>query len=413
MKTNTPQLRFKEFTDEWQEKKLGDIVSIFGRIGFRGYTVNDIVLKGAGAIAISPSNIVDDKINYKNNTYISWNKYKESPEIKIYDKDIIFVKTGSTIGKVSIVKNLPERATINPQMVVLKNININNDFLYYLMLSVGFKKNVVKIIVGGAMPTLSQCAINKTLLNLPSSSEQQKIAEFLTVIDEKIEKLEEKKKGFEKYKKGIMQAIFSHGSTSSPQGKMRFKKENGENFPNWEEKKLGEIFEGRAERKGNKNLELLSVTLRNGIIKQSEGNKIDNSSSDTSSYKIVYAGDIVYNTMRMWQGASGLSNMTGYVSPAYTVVFPIFGSNEFYKYLFKQPRVVFDFYRYSQGLTSDTWNLKFNHFSEVAVTVPADTEEQQKIAEFLTALDKKVELINNQQEQTKLFKKSLLRKMFV
>jgi type I restriction enzyme S subunit len=334
MKTNTPQLRFKEFTDEWQEKKLGDIVSIFGRIGFRGYTVNDIVLKGAGAIAISPSNIVDDKINYKNNTYISWNKYKESPEIKIYDKDIIFVKTGSTIGKVSIVKNLPERATINPQMVVLKNININNDFLYYLMLSVGFKKNVVKIIVGGAMPTLSQCAINKTLLNLPSSSEQQKIAEFLTVIDEKIEKLEEKKKGFEKYKKGIMQAIFSHGSTSSPQGKMRFKKENGENFPNWEEKKLGEIFEGRAERKGNKNLELLSVTLRNGIIKQSEGNKIDNSSSDTSSYKIVYAGDIVYNTMRMWQGASGLSNMTGYVSPAYTVVFPIFGSNEFYKYLY-------------------------------------------------------------------------------
>ena len=96
--------------NDWEVKNIGDVCQIFGRIGFRGYTVNDIVKKEQGAITISPSNIYGDKINFAKCTYISWFKYHESPEIKIYNGDVLLVKTGSTSGKTALVKNLNEKA---------------------------------------------------------------------------------------------------------------------------------------------------------------------------------------------------------------------------------------------------------------------------------------------------------------
>jgi len=141
---------------DWVVTQIGEISQIYGRIGFRGYTVNDIVRKGEGAITISPSNIQNNRTDFAICTYISWNKYEESPEIKIEDGDIILVKTGSTVGKVAIVQNLPERATINPQIVVLKKIKIHKPFLGYLMCFEVVQDQLTAAVVGGALPTLSQ-----------------------------------------------------------------------------------------------------------------------------------------------------------------------------------------------------------------------------------------------------------------
>ena len=116
----------------WEEKTLGEICLIVGRIGFRGYTRKDIVTnKKDGAITLSPSNIVNGNMCYNNCTYISWFKYNESPEIKIQNGDILIVKTGSSYGKSAFVENLPHKATINPQFVVLKDIKINHKLLLY------------------------------------------------------------------------------------------------------------------------------------------------------------------------------------------------------------------------------------------------------------------------------------------
>ena len=113
--------------------------------------------------------------------------------------------------------------------------------------------------------------------------------------------------------------------------KLRFK-----NFDDtWNEKELGDLFIERSERGGGEKYNLLSITLRDGIKKQESSNKTDNSSEDKSNYKIVRVGDIAYNTMRMWQGASGVSDLEGIVSPAYTVVKLKSGCVDFYKYLFK------------------------------------------------------------------------------
>ena len=141
---------------EWDVVNLNDVCKIKGRIGYRGYTVDDIVKEGQGAITLSPSNINNDNLSIKKSTYISWFKYEESPEIMIFNNDILFVKTGSTYGKTAIVKNLLEKATINPQIVVLKEVSMNNLLLSYLMASPIIQRQVEQTVAGGAIPTLSQ-----------------------------------------------------------------------------------------------------------------------------------------------------------------------------------------------------------------------------------------------------------------
>ena len=126
----------------WTYKKLGEVCDIFGRIGFRGYTRDDYVNTiNEGAISLSPSNIINNQLDFSNCTYITWNKYNQSPEIKIYEGDVIFVKTAS-VGKCAYVSVLPHESTINPQFVVFKNISIFNRFLFYELLSPVFQYKV-------------------------------------------------------------------------------------------------------------------------------------------------------------------------------------------------------------------------------------------------------------------------------
>ena len=181
---------------EWKEVRLGDVCNIFGRIGFRGYTINDLVSsKDDGAISLSPTNIIDGEINVDKCSYISWNKYYESPEIMIFKNDILIVKTGSSYGRTALVKEVKHQMTINPQFVVLKNININPIYLSYYIKSKTFQNQISSIVVGSAIPTLSQKNLANLYLKIQGSQTQQEIAGILSSLDAKIEtnnKLNEK-----------------------------------------------------------------------------------------------------------------------------------------------------------------------------------------------------------------------------
>jgi len=196
---------------DWEIKNIGSICEIYGRIGYRGYTIKDIMPQGEGAITISPSNIQDGKTDFSKCTYISWFKYDESPEIKIFNGDILLVKTGSTYGKTAIIKNLFEKATINPQLVVLKNIKVDNVFLGYMMAYKIIQNQIKSTIVGGAIPTLSQQLVANYKVPLPSTKlEQNAISTALSDADALISSLErliEKKRNI---KQGIMQKLFKH-----------------------------------------------------------------------------------------------------------------------------------------------------------------------------------------------------------
>ena len=149
------------------------------------------------------------------------------------------------------------------------------------------------------------------------------------------------------------------------------------------------------------------------MIKRDEIGSKDNSSENKCNYKRVLPGDIPYNSMRMWQGASGRSDFEGIVSPAYTVLVPEKGiSSYFFAYYFKTEEMIHQFKKYSQGLTSDTWNLKYPLISEIEINFPI-LEEQEKISDFLSVIDKKINRISMEIEDINEFKKGLLQQMFV
>ena len=227
-------------------------------------------------------------------------------------------------------------------------------------------------------------------------AEQEKIAEILSAQDKVISLKEKLIEGKKRQKKYLMQQLLT--------GKNRLAGFCGE----WNYVKLGSVFEERVET-NCQNLELLSVTGTNGVVPRSTIETKDNSSEDKSKYLRICKGDIGYNTMRMWQGVSALSDYDGIVSPAYTILIPSEKvSAKYYSYLFKMHAVIFLFYRFSQGIVDDTRSLKYPEFAKLQLYVPMDKDEQEAIAKILDTTDKEIRLLQKDLEQETQKKKALM-----
>lgn len=256
---------------------------------------------------------------------------------------------------------------------------VTSDFLLQLLNGPEFKNLINRQANGSALQEISIATLRKAPVLLPPILEQQRIAETLKTWDCSIETVEAMIANACAQKQALMQQLLPQGTTPPKKRLPGFSRE-------WREIRLGAAFSERVER-GDDQLPLLSVTQASGVIPQGEAGRRNISSDDQSNYKTVRAGDIAYNTMRMWQGASALSTLTGKVSPAYTIVTPRKGHDAvFYAYLFKQPKMIHVFERHSQGLVSDTWNLKYPHLAKIRTCVP-DIEEQRAIAAAFRSLD--------------------------
>ena len=159
-------------------------------------------------------------------------------------------------------------------------------------------------------------------------------------------------------------------------------------------------------------MELLSVTMNGGVKPRSEIEGKDNSSDDKSNYKIVLTGDMVYNSMRMWQGANGISPCDGIVSPAYTVLMPKRPiCNGYFAALFKIPNLINEFRKNSQGMTSDTWNLKYPQIETIRIHIPT-LDEQEHISTMLGTLDARIAKQAQLVEVLKKYKRGVMQCIF-
>ena len=198
----------------WEYKKLGDICSIVGRIGFRGYTRDDLIEKGNGAISLSPSNIIDGKLNFDDKvSYLSWEKYYESPEIMLAEGDVVFTKTAS-IGKCALVKKLPVETTLNPQLVVLKNIQCDSSYLTYTLQDKRFQEAVLSKKGGTSIPTISQAFLGSLPVPVPPIETQKQIVAELDKINETIEDCRELLRNLDALKLSLFYDYFGDPNTN-------------------------------------------------------------------------------------------------------------------------------------------------------------------------------------------------------
>jgi type I restriction enzyme S subunit len=163
----------------WEIKRLKHIASIFGRIGFRGYTVDDIVDEGEGAIVLSPSNVKDERFSLEKRSYVSWEKYYESPEIMVSAGDILLVKTGSTFGKSTFVRTVDEPMTINPQMALIKIDKKWAEFVSFFLRTALIKATIEVSNTGSGMPTMTQENLGRFPVLIAPNDETNQIVEYL------------------------------------------------------------------------------------------------------------------------------------------------------------------------------------------------------------------------------------------
>lgn len=303
---------------------------------------------------------------------------QKSTEIEL--DDVLLNITGASIGRSAVATSEIVSGNVNQHVCIirLKDKTLSYYICAFLLSYIG-QKQIDSYQAGGNREGLNYEQIASFKIFIPSSKEIIQIWNYLSLWDTAIEKLSELIEKLKLRKRALMQQLLT--------GQKRLPGFSGE----WKEVKLGDVFDERNETNRD-DLPLLSITGDKGVIYQTDSDKRDISNDDKSKYKRIYPNDIGYNTMRMWQGRSALSELEGIVSPAYTIVTPREGVNvKFMSMLIQQPRVVYDFWTHSQGLVSDTLNCKYPDFCQVKVRIPTE-EEQTAIASVLVKADKEIEL---------------------
>lgn len=389
-----PKLRFPEFTDDWEQRKLGEIVDYNNGIGHEEY----VLPEGKYELVTLKS------INSEGEMVCSEKFVNEEFET-LQQGTLIMMLSEQAKGMLGMTTIIPcnNKYVLNQRVAALTlHDGINGSFLTKAINKMQYYFEQMG--AGTKVQNITKGHVEKCLIEIPRYEEQLVIGKFFSDIDNLITLHQRKLKNLNVLKKCVMQKLFSQ--------KVKFKADDGSEFPKWKEKRLGDVFTERTERsKGGETL--LSVTIAQGIVRQSETDKRNTASENKSNYKIVKRNDLAYNTMRMWQGAEGVSEYDGIVSPAYTVITALDGNNSyFFEILFKQTFMLQIFQRYSQGLTSDTWNLKFPAFSEIKCLVPCE-DEQNKIVECVKVLDSVIEKQKATLAAWEELKKGLLQQMFV
>ncbi len=422
-KGSVPVIRFNGFMDDWEWRKLGEIVRLNGRIGFRGYTEKDIISKeDGGVLTFSPTNIVNNRLTINcRNTYITKFKFEESPEIKIHNGDILFVKTGSTLGKSALVVGLFEDATLNPQVVVMRVQENDNKFVSAVLLSENILQQINAAKIGGAVPTLTETKIKDFDISIPSNvGEQRQIGTFFGHLDHLITLHQRKYSRLCNIKKSMLERMFPREGATVPE--IRFA-----GFTDaWEQRKLSEVATMHA-RIGWQNLRT-SEFLDSGDYMLITGTDFDNGAINYSTCYFVererYEQDKHIqikngNILITKDGTLGkVAYVQGLSMPATlnAGVFNVEIKDETEvdnKYLFQYLKAPFLMDYVDKKATGGTIkHLNQNILVDFPVLMPSKAE-QEEIGVYFDHLDHLITLHQRELERLQNIKKACLEKMFV
>jgi len=406
-----PVLRFTEFNENWNPDKLGSIASFSKG---KGISKSDIDENGAteciryGELYTEYSEVITEVVSKTN---------LDTENLILSEvNDVIIPASGETqidIATASCV--LKADVALSGDLNIIKT-EVNGVFLSYY-LNNAKKIRIARLAQGISVVHLYASQLASLNVNIPSPEEQIKIATFIMAIDKRIKILEKKKTDLEQYKKGVMQKIFSQ--------EIRFKKEDGTDFPNWEEKKLGilgKTFNGLTGKtkvdfgEGKHYIQYMQIfsdskidTTQFGLVKIEDG---ENQSR-------AQLGDVFFTTSSETPNEIGTASvLTEPVDEVYLNSF-CFGFRpnsldelvpEFSQFFFRSENVRRKIIPLAQGSTR--FNMSKIELMKLKFDVPKK-EEQQKIASFLVSIDRAIQTLVDQIEESNLFKQGLLQKMFV
>ncbi len=386
-----PKLRFKEFSGEWIEEQLGDIVtnksqkynSEKDKTAYKCIELEHLAPEIGKLLGFSES---IDAGSIKN---------------KFSAGDVLFGKLRPYLKK---YLQPSFDGVCSSEIWVLKGTGISNNFLFSLIQTKQFI-DLANQSSGSKMPRADWSVVSNGDFYIPQSEdEQQKIATFLSAVDTKINQLARKNELLEQYRKGVMQKIFSQ--------ELRFKDDDGSKFPDWEKKRGDKLFKSISNRNHNSDLPVLAISQEHGAIPRELINyQISVTDKSIDSYKIVDIGDFIIS-LRSFQGGIEYSNYKGICSPAYIVLqnsAPI--NNLFYKSYFKTEYYIQRLCEKLEGIR-DGKMISYKYFSEIEIPYPS-LPEQTKIANFLSAIDTKIDAVVQQLNKAKNFKKALLQQMLL
>lgn len=305
-----PTIRFPEFKDLWNNHKIEDM---FDRVGIPvdlddTQTYREIGIRSHGKGIFHKDETTASEIGNKRVFWV---------EPNCFVVNIVFAWERA-VAKTTEEENGMIASHRFPMYKPKKDV-VDLDYITEYFITKRGQNVLILASPGGAgrNKTLGQKEFAKSVVKLPSLPEQQKIADFLSTIDTVIEKQKATVEAWEERKKGVMQKLFSQ--------EVRFKADDGSEFPDWEEKKLGDVFEISSETNGNKydKQQVMSVSDEYGVVNQIKLQGRSFAGNDISKYKIVKKGQIVYTRSPLATKPYGIIKMvgdeTGIVSPLYIV----------------------------------------------------------------------------------------------
>lgn len=383
--SKTPKLRFKEFSGDWEEKSLEFITkeSISYGIVQAGKHIED------GVPYIKSSN-VGAKINLNELQCTSREIHYKYRRSAVHPNDIVFSLRGN-IGQMSIVPEEIKEANLTQGTARISVNNENNTFFVYFQMMSNSITNIINAkSKGSTFQEISLGELRKISILVPTLDEQQKIASFFSAVDSKIDQLTRKKELLKQYKKGVMQKIFSQ--------ELQFKADDGSEFPEWEEKLLKDVA---TKKSSNISANKIEENFGDYIIYGASGilKKVDFFEESEDYISIVKDGAGV-GRIFYCKGKSSVLGTMDIIKP----------KSELHTYFLYCLLENIDFVKYVTGSTIP--HIYFKDYSNEKCEIPS-FNEQTKIANFLSVIDTKIDLVTKQLDEAKNFKKGLLQQMFV
>jgi len=414
---SVPELRFPGFAGSWKKSLMGNIASIKHGYPFKGEHFADT----GYYIVLTPGNFeIGGGFRFqgaKEKFYID----PGFPKSYILRRgDLLTAMTEQAVGLIGSPLIVPEddKFLHNQRLGLFQFFKEGGArFIYFFMQTSSSLVAFSNTAAGSKVRHTSPKRIEAIPINIPEHPEQQKIADFLTAVDGRIAQLSRKKTLLEDYKKGVMQQLFTQS--------LRFKDDDGNEFPEWEEKMLGELltfkngFNAEKDQYGTgvKFINVLDVLSPSPISHETIIGRVEIPEKDFPKFKVQY-GDLLFQRSSETREEVGQANV--YVDkeqPAGFGGFVIRGQPKtifnslFMNYLLRSPSARNEITTKCGGSTR--YNVSQDTLSEARVVMPSSFSEQTKIANFLTVLDRKIEAVVAQIVYTRTWKKGLLQQMFV